>query len=54
MAKLKNDYLNIPVLFKGHIYEGFNLFAGPQLGIQKLYKLKTTKTESGFKSGFGF
>lgn len=26
--KIKNDYLNIPVLFKGYVYEGFNLFAG--------------------------
>lgn len=38
--KIKNDYLNIPVLFKGYVYEGFNLFAGPQLGFKVSSKIK--------------
>lgn len=38
--KIKNDYLNIPVLFKGYVYEGFNLFAGPQLGFKVSSKAK--------------
>lgn len=38
--KLKNDYLNIPILFKGYVYKGFNLFAGPQLGFKVSSKAK--------------
>lgn len=38
--KLKNDYLNIPILFKGYVYEGFNIFAGPQLGFKVSSKAK--------------
>lgn len=40
--KFKNDYLNIPILFKGYVYEGFNLFAGPQLGFKVSSKLKAS------------
>ena len=38
--KLKNDYLNIPILLKGYVYEGVNLFAGPQLGFKVSSKIK--------------
>lgn len=38
--KVKNDYLNIPILLKGYVYEGFNLFAGPQLGFKVSSKIK--------------
>lgn len=31
-GKIKNDYLNIPILAKGYLYKGFNVFVGPQLG----------------------
>ncbi len=31
-ATMKNDYINIPVLAKYYVYEGLNLFAGPQVG----------------------
>ena len=41
-AKLKNDYLNIPILLKGYVYEGFNLFAGPQLGFKVSSKVKAS------------
>jgi len=41
-AKLKNDYLNIPILLKGYAYEGFNLFAGPQLGFKVSSKVKAS------------
>ena len=27
---MKNDYLNIPVLAKAYVYNGFNVFVGPQ------------------------
>ncbi len=30
---LKFDYLNLPVMFKYYVTEGFSLQAGPQLGI---------------------
>ena len=43
-VKFKNDYLNIPVLFKGYVYEGFNLFAGPQLGLKVSSKLKGSES----------
>lgn len=43
-AKFKNDYLNIPVLFKGYVYEGFNLFAGPQFGFKVSSKLKASQS----------
>lgn len=29
---LKNDYLNIPVLAKAYVYNGINVFVGPQFG----------------------
>lgn len=32
-SKLKCDYLNIPVYVKAYLFKGFNVFAGPQLGI---------------------
>lgn len=32
-VELKNDYINIPLLAKIYIKSGFNVFAGPQLGI---------------------
>lgn len=38
---LKNDYLNVPVLAKYYVYEGFNLFAGPQVGFLVNSKLST-------------
>lgn len=31
-ATWKNDYINVPVLAKYYVYEGLNLFAGPQVG----------------------
>lgn len=40
--KVKNDYLNIPILLKGYVYEGFNLFAGPQLGFKVSSKVKVS------------
>lgn len=43
-VKYKNDYLNIPILFKGYVYEGFNLFAGPQLGFKVSSKLKASES----------
>lgn len=42
--KVKNDYLNIPILFKGYVYEGFNLFAGPQLGFKVSSKVKISNS----------
>lgn len=40
--KVKNDYLNIPILLKGYVYEGFYLFAGPQLGFKVSSKVKVS------------
>ena len=31
-ARLKADYLNIPIYAKFYLYRGFHLFAGPQVG----------------------
>lgn len=33
-ADLNNDYINIPIYAKMYLYKGFNVFAGPQLGIE--------------------
>lgn len=43
-VKIKNDYLNIPILLKGYVYEGFNLFAGPQLGFKVSSKVKLSQS----------
>lgn len=51
--KIKNDYLNIPVLFKGYVYEGFNLFAGPQLGFKVSSKLKYSKSGTSVSTSEG-
>ncbi|MDR1980532.1 MAG: PorT family protein [Tannerellaceae bacterium] len=40
---LKHDYLNIPVLAKYYVYNGFNIFAGPQLG----FKINSSKIGFG-------
>lgn len=32
-ARLQCDYLNIPVYARFYLFKGFNIFAGPQLGI---------------------
>ena len=41
----KNDYINVPVLAKYYLYEGLNLFAGPQIGF--LINSKITGEDSG-------
>lgn len=51
--KIKNNYLNIPVLFKGYVYEGFNLFAGPQLGFKVSSKLKYSKSGTSVSTSEG-
>ena len=40
---LNSDYLNVPVLFKVNVANGFNLFAGPQFGylLSSRIKVKT-------------
>ena len=53
MRRIKNDYLNIPVLFKGYVYEGFNLFAGPQLGFKVSSKLKYSKSGTSVSTSEG-
>lgn len=39
-AKLKCDYVNIPVYAKAYLFKGFHVFAGPQLGINVRAKIK--------------
>lgn len=51
--KIKNDYLNIPVLFKGYVYEGFNLFAGPQLGFKVSSKIKASQSGTSVSTNEG-
>lgn len=51
--KIKNDYLNIPVLFKGYVYEGFNLFAGPQLGFKVSSKIKASQSGTSVSTSEG-
>lgn len=41
-AKFKNDYLNIPVLAKIYVKDGWNVFLGPQLGFLVSSKLNGT------------
>lgn len=52
-TKFKNDYLNIPILFKGYVYEGFNLFAGPQLGFKVSSKMKASKSGTSVSTSEG-
>lgn len=51
--KIKNDYLNIPVLFKCYVYEGFNLFAGPQLGFKVSSKIKASQSGTSVSTSEG-
>lgn len=51
--KIKNDYLNIPVLLKGYVYEGFNLFAGPQLGFKVSSKMKVSQSGTSVSTSEG-
>lgn len=51
--KIKNDYLNIPILFKGYVYEGFNLFAGPQLGFKVSSKIKASQSGTSISTSEG-
>lgn len=51
--KMKNDYLNIPVLLKGYVYEGFNLFAGPQLGFKVSSKIKASQSGTSVSTSEG-
>lgn len=51
--KIKNDYLNIPILFKGYVYEGFNLFAGPQLGFKVSSKIKASQSGTSVSTSEG-
>lgn len=41
-VKMNLDYINIPILMKGYVYEGLNLFAGPQLGFKTNSKIKVS------------
>jgi len=45
-AKLKFDYLTLPVLFKFYVAEGFNIYAGPQVGY-----LLNAETDGRFSFG---
>lgn len=47
-ATLKNDYINVPILLKYYVADGFHIFAGPQLG----YLVNTSV--GGSASAFGF
>ncbi|MCD8194205.1 MAG: PorT family protein [Tannerellaceae bacterium] len=39
-AKIVGNYINIPLLAKGYVYDKFYLFAGPQVGILVSSKVK--------------
>jgi len=39
-AKLNTNYINIPLLAKAYVYDGFHVFAGPQIGINASTKAK--------------
>jgi hypothetical protein len=39
---MKYNYLNIPVYAKYYLYEGFHVFAGPQLSINTLAEIKVS------------
>ena len=47
-ARLKADYLNIPVYAKFYLYRGFHLFAGPQVGFNVRAKLRCTRASKIF------
>lgn len=41
----KLDYINIPVYFKGNVYKGLYLFAGPQFGFNFIQKNHSSSVE---------
>ncbi|MCD7937043.1 MAG: PorT family protein [Tannerellaceae bacterium] len=47
-ATLKTNYINIPLLVKGYVYDGFHLFAGPQVGILASSKAKIKEGGSSY------
>lgn len=47
-ARLKADYLNIPVYAKFYLYRGFHLFAGPQVG----FNVRAKASDYVFVSGY--
>ena len=47
--KLNLDYLNIPVMAKFYVAEGFSLEAGPQVGFLMSAKVKTDAGDADFK-----
>ena len=49
---LKNDYLNIPVLAKAYVYNGINVFVGPQFSFN--VKDKITMEYGGKELGNGY
>lgn len=44
-AKIKNDYINLPVLLKMNVYKGLHAFVGPQFGFR--VSSKASGSESG-------
>ncbi|MRI62619.1 PorT family protein [Ornithobacterium rhinotracheale] len=56
-VKLKTQYINVPVLAKVYVADGFNIQAGPQFGFKTGAKLETDKLKDDVKdlvSGFDF
>ena len=49
-ARLKADYLNIPIYAKFYLYRGFHLFAGPQVG----FNIRAKASNYIFVSGLGY
>lgn len=47
-STIKTDYINIPVLAKYNIKEGFSILAGPQVGFLTKANLETKVPESSF------
>lgn len=52
--KFKNDYLNIPVLAKAYIKNGWNVFAGPQLGFRVSSKISGKVSDGSADANAGF
>ncbi|WP_267739639.1 porin family protein [Myroides injenensis] len=49
-AKLKLNYINIPVMAKYYVWEGLNIQAGPQFGFNVDSKLESVDVKDSFKT----
>lgn len=50
-STIKNDYINIPIMAKYYIVEGFSIEAGPQVGFLMKSETESTANVAGISAG---